>query len=40
VAEARLQAGAALHPLQLFRQLNVRQQLIKNRGLKTIATGL
>jgi L-rhamnose isomerase/sugar isomerase len=40
VAEARLQAGAALYPLQLFRHLNIRQQLIKNRGTKTIATGL
>lgn len=40
VAEARLRAGAALAPLELFRQLNVRQELIKSRGLKTVATGL
>jgi L-rhamnose isomerase/sugar isomerase len=40
VAEARLRAGAALSPLDLFRQLNVRQELIKSRGLKTVATGL
>ncbi len=40
VAEARLRAGAALAPLDLFRQLNVRQELIKSRGLKTVATGL
>src|SRR3954447_12946650 len=40
VAEARLRAGAALHPLQLFRQLKVRENLIKERGLKTVATGL
>src|SRR5215218_3862513 len=40
VAEARLQAGGALQPLQLFRQLNVRQSLIKTRGAKTVATGL
>jgi L-rhamnose isomerase/sugar isomerase len=40
VAEARLQAGGALQPLQLFRSLKVREQLIKERGLKTVATGL
>jgi L-rhamnose isomerase/sugar isomerase len=40
VAEARLRGGAALEPLQLFRQLKVRENLIKERGLKTVATGL
>ncbi|GAB3746364.1 sugar isomerase [Spirosoma pomorum] len=40
VAEARLRAGGALNPLGLFRHLNVRQQLINERGLKTVATGL
>jgi L-rhamnose isomerase/sugar isomerase len=40
VAEARLRAGAALEPLQLFRQLKVRENLIKERGLKTVTTGL
>jgi len=40
VAEARLRAGAALQPIQLFRQQKVRQQLIKERGEKTVATGL
>jgi L-rhamnose isomerase/sugar isomerase len=40
VAEARLSAGATLNPTQLFRNLKVREQLIKERGLKTIATGL
>ncbi len=40
VAEARLRAGAALNPIQLFRQLDVRGQLIKERGAKTVATGL
>ncbi len=40
VAEARLQNGAALAPLQLFREEKVRAQLIKERGEKTIATGL
>jgi L-rhamnose isomerase/sugar isomerase len=40
VAEARLRAGGALNPLALFRQLAVRQQLIGERGVKTVATGL
>jgi L-rhamnose isomerase/sugar isomerase len=40
VAEARRRAGAALNPLGLYRQLNVRQQLIGERGAKTVATGL
>ena len=40
VAEARLRGGGALEPLQLFRQLKVRENLIKERGSKTVATGL
>ena len=40
VAEARLRAGGALAPLDVYRGQKVRQQLIKERGLKTIATGL
>ena len=40
VAEARLRAGAALNPLQLFRESQIRKQLISERGLKTVATGL
>lgn len=40
VAEARLRGGAALEPLQLYRSLKVRENLIKERGLKTVATGL
>ncbi len=40
VAEARHRAGGALQPLQALRQLKVREQLIKERGLKTVATGL
>ena len=40
VAEARLQTGGALNPLEFFRKLNVRKQLIKERGSKTVATGL
>jgi L-rhamnose isomerase/sugar isomerase len=40
VAEARLQAGGALQPLALYRAAKVREQLIKDRGQKTVATGL
>ena len=40
VAEARLRAGAALDPLQLFDELNVRTQLVKERGENSVATGL
>jgi L-rhamnose isomerase/sugar isomerase len=40
VAEARLQSSAALQPLQLFREERVREKLIKERGNKTVATGL
>jgi L-rhamnose isomerase/sugar isomerase len=40
IAEARMRSGAALAPLQLFRNLKVREELIKERGKKTVATGL
>ncbi len=40
VAEARLRNGGALQPIQLFRNESVRKNLINQRGLKTIATGL
>jgi L-rhamnose isomerase/sugar isomerase len=40
VAEARKRNGGALHPLQLFRDLQVRKALIGERGSKTVATGL
>ena len=40
VGEARLRVGAALQPVQLFRQQKVRENLIKERGAKTVATGL
>ena len=40
VAEARLRAGGALQPIEFFRQQKVREALIKERGLKTVATGL
>ncbi|AOW10823.1 TIM barrel protein [Flavobacterium gilvum] len=40
VAEARLRSGAALNPVELYRGLDVRRNLIDERGLKTMATGL
>lgn len=40
VAEARLRDGAALDPIGLFNELAVRDQLIKERGNNTVATGL
>lgn len=40
VAEARMRAGGALQPLSLFRDLKIRQQLVKERGAKSVATGL
>jgi L-rhamnose isomerase / sugar isomerase len=40
VAEARLRAGGALNPLQVFRNLKVRENLITERGRLTVATGL
>lgn len=40
VAEARLRSGAALNPVELYRSLGVRNQLIKERGAVTVATGL
>ena len=38
--EARLQSGGALDPLALYRNLGVRRQLVRERGEKTVATGL
>lgn len=40
VAEARLRSGGALNPLLVYRTEKVRENLIKKRGSKTIATGL
>jgi L-rhamnose isomerase/sugar isomerase len=40
IAEARLRGGGALQPLQALRQLRIRENLIRERGLKTVATGL
>ena len=38
--EARRLSGGAIYPIQLYRQLNIRQQLIQKRGLNNRATGL
>jgi L-rhamnose isomerase / sugar isomerase len=40
VAESRLRNGGALKPLDMFRNLKVREALIKERGTRTFATGL
>lgn len=40
VAEARLRSGGTLYPVQYFREQKIREQLIKERGTNTIATGL
>ncbi len=40
IAEARLRSGGALNPLKAYHELNVRNTLIKERGSKTVATGL
>jgi len=40
VAEARVRGGGALQPVQLFRSLKIREQLITERGTKIISTGL
>jgi L-rhamnose isomerase/sugar isomerase len=40
VAEARIRSGGALNPLRFFREHKIREQLTKERGTKTVATGL
>jgi L-rhamnose isomerase/sugar isomerase len=40
VAEARSRAGAAINPIAVYRNEKVRDHLIKERGSKTMATGL
>ncbi len=40
VAEARLRAGGALNPIQMFRNLKVRASLTATRGSANVATGL
>lgn len=40
VAEARRRSGGALDPLAMYREGRLRERLVKERGAKTIATGL
>ncbi len=40
LAEARLQQGAAIDPLSVYRNLKIREKLIDKRGRKSVATGL
>lgn len=40
LAEARRSEGGALDPISAFRHLNIRKQLIGERGMKTVSTGL
>jgi L-rhamnose isomerase / sugar isomerase len=40
VAEVRLRAGAALDPLSLFRTAEIRKELIRTRGVKSVSKGL
>jgi len=40
IAEARLQAGGAINPIHVFRDRQVRKELIKERGAKALSTGL
>jgi L-rhamnose isomerase/sugar isomerase len=40
VAEARLLSGGALQPIGFYRNNKIRQQLIAERGIKSITTGL
>ncbi|SFW27810.1 L-rhamnose isomerase / sugar isomerase [Sinomicrobium oceani] len=38
--ESRLRSGGAMYPLQVYRDLEIRKKLIRERGLKVRATGL
>jgi L-rhamnose isomerase/sugar isomerase len=40
VSEASLRAGGAIDPIGAYRKLKVRENLVKERGEKTVATGL
>ena len=40
LAESRFRLGGSISPLAAYRQLQVRKNLIKERGLKSVATGL
>ena len=38
--EARRLSGGAIHPLEVYRKAGIRENLIKERGVETVATGL
>ncbi|HLA59058.1 MAG TPA: TIM barrel protein [Puia sp.] len=40
LAESRMRAGGAIQPLSAYRDLDIRKNLIKERGLESVATGL
>ncbi|MEJ0083232.1 MAG: hypothetical protein WDM78_20295 [Puia sp.] len=40
LAESRIRSGGAIQPLSVYRDLQIRKNLIKERGLTTVATGL
>src|SRR6201995_3261923 len=40
ISEASYRSGGALDPIAAYRKLNVRDNLIKERGLESVATGL
>jgi len=40
VAEARVQSGGAVNPIGFYRDKKIRKQLIRERGEKTVASGL
>jgi L-rhamnose isomerase / sugar isomerase len=40
VAEARMRAGGSLSPVEFYRSNKIREALIKERGVATVATGL
>ena len=40
VAQARLNSGGALDPIRLYRELKIREYLVRERGQKAVATGL
>jgi L-rhamnose isomerase/sugar isomerase len=40
VSEASIRSGGAIDPVSAYRKLKVRENLISERGSKTVATGL
>jgi L-rhamnose isomerase/sugar isomerase len=40
VQKARLERGGAIYPLEVYREQNLRAQLVKERGTDSVATGL